>query len=370
MKARLILDGKRGALGGTERVAGYQAAALERRGWEVEWVNTERLPRVPTCRRYPALNLALASLTLSRAVRKLPRVALSLSHGCYGAFTPGPRLHLYHGTFAGLEAACREGLPLPDRMVMRGVNGMLETACGHGAIRTAVSHQAQDEVRRYYGLACARVVHNGVELDHFCRKVDRTAARRHWNLPEGRFLVLVVGRMDYGKGRNILREMLPLLPPEAMAVIAAPSWSGLDTLPPEQYLHIPGVPYGELPALYQACDAHLSPSLYEGFGLTAIEAWASGIPVVSGRLGLLRELEGLEPSLDACLADVGDARGLAAAVEQLVRDPELGKRQAEWGSALVAERFAIERVTTEYHELIQQVLDRDKRESSSGIGSS
>jgi glycosyltransferase involved in cell wall biosynthesis len=254
-------------------------------------------------------------------------------------------------------------------MVMRGVNGLLETACGRGATRAAVSRQAQDEVRRYYRRASARVVHNGVEFDHFRAKVDRSAARRRWSLPDDRFLVLVVGRMDYGKGRNILREMLPLLPPEALAVIAAPSWSGLDTLPSERYIHIPGAPYAELPALYQACDAHLSPSLYEGFGLTAIEAWASGIPVVSGRLGLLRELEGLEASLDACLADVGDPRGLAAAVERLVRDPELGKKQAEWGSALVEERFTIERVTTEYQELIQQALDQGKRASSLGSGS-
>lgn len=361
MKARLVLDGKRGALGGTERVAGYQSSVLERRGWDVEWVNTSIAGRLPTSRRFPALNLAFASLALSRAVRKLPRVPLTLSHGCYGAGLSGPRIHLYHGTFAGLEEACREGLPRLDRLVLRWVNGLLETGCGRGATCAAVSRQAESEVQRFYRLRVKRVIHNGIELDHFAGRVDPLAARRRWGLPEDRPLALVVGRMDFGKGRNVLRALIPQLPPQVLLVIAAPSWSGLDTLPADRFIHIPGVPYAELPALYQACDLHLSPSLYEGFGLTAIESWASGTPVVSGRIGVMRELAGQEPSLDACLADVGDAAGLAAAVARLVQQPALGASQAAWGKELVAEHFTVERMAAEYDQLVQETLSGGTR---------
>src|SRR5262249_56552139 len=68
-----------------------------------------------------------------------------------------------------------------------------------------------------------------------------------------------------------------------------------------------GVPDEQMPALYNAIDLLLFPSLYEGFGWPPLEAMASGTPVVCSRAGSLDEVVG-----DAALtADPEDLDALA-----------------------------------------------------------
>jgi len=64
-------------------------------------------------------------------------------------------------------------------------------------------------------------------------------------------------------------------------------------LHPEPGLHIAGeIPDGELAALYSGATAFLYPSLYEGFGLPALEAMSCGAAVITSRDPALRELGG------------------------------------------------------------------------------
>jgi glycosyltransferase involved in cell wall biosynthesis len=247
-------------------------------------------------------------------------------------------------------------LPGLDYLVVGRVNAFFERASGKGAQRIAVSRRAAREVEQFYGLRGQRVVHNAVDIEHFQPQDDVAALRARWGLPEDRFLLLAVGRMDYGKGRDVVREMLKELPESVTLVVAAPQHAKMDTFPADRLCLIPGVPYAELPALYSACDALLCASLYEGFALTPIESWACGTPVVTGRVGVLEELAGSEASLDVCLTEVGDASALAAAVRRLVEDPDLRRRQSEWGRDLVASRFSMARFEADYLDVCRGAL--------------
>ena len=72
-----------------------------------------------------------------------------------------------------------------------------------------------------------------------------------------------------------------------------------------------------LPGLYAGAAAFVLPSLYEGFGLTALEALAAGVPVVAADRGALSEVCG-----DAAqLVDPTDAEAVAAALERALDDP-------------------------------------------------
>lgn len=76
------------------------------------------------------------------------------------------------------------------------------------------------------------------------------------------------------------------------------------------------VPYEDLPALYNAADVFVYPSVYEGFGLPPLEAMACGTPVITGNQASLPEVVG-----DAGLmVDPFDADAFADAMDRLLFD--------------------------------------------------
>jgi glycosyltransferase involved in cell wall biosynthesis len=79
------------------------------------------------------------------------------------------------------------------------------------------------------------------------------------------------------------------------------------------------VPDEHLPGLYAGAKAFVLPSLHEGFGLTALEAMACGVPVVAARSGALPETCG-----DAArYVDPRDPQAIAATVRQAIDDDAL-----------------------------------------------
>jgi glycosyltransferase involved in cell wall biosynthesis len=66
-----------------------------------------------------------------------------------------------------------------------------------------------------------------------------------------------------------------------------------------------------MPALYRAATSVVCPSVKEGFGLVALEAMASGIPVIASRLAPFTEYLGDE---DVAWCDPFDAASIAAAM--------------------------------------------------------
>jgi glycosyltransferase involved in cell wall biosynthesis len=83
----------------------------------------------------------------------------------------------------------------------------------------------------------------------------------------------------------------------------------------------------ELPFLYGACALVLYPSLYEGFGLPALESMASGAPLVASNTSSLPEVVG-----DAgLLVDPNDPVAIAGAVERLLCDEKIRSAKIKSG---------------------------------------
>jgi glycosyltransferase involved in cell wall biosynthesis len=94
-------------------------------------------------------------------------------------------------------------------------------------------------------------------------------------------------------------------------------------------------PEAELPALYSGACLFVFPSLYEGFGLPALEAMACGTPVVCSNSSSLPEVTG-----DAgLLVDPLDVQAMADGMRQVLEDETLRQVMAEKGLCL-ARRFS------------------------------
>lgn len=115
--------------------------------------------------------------------------------------------------------------------------------------------------------------------------------------------------------------------------------------------------------LLACADLFLLPSEQESFGLVALEAQASGVPVVGTSDTGLAEVvrHGVTGSLHA----VGDVDGMAEASIELLRDASLWAARSEAARARAVEHYAAERVIPLYEELYRKVLDGDTSAGSS-----
>jgi glycosyltransferase involved in cell wall biosynthesis len=147
-----------------------------------------------------------------------------------------------------------------------------------------------------------RVVPNGVD-ERFRPLRDEKrleAVRRHWGLPK-RF-ALCVGNINPHKNVPRLLQAMRLVSAEedvervlvGESVRRDPKVQAIrEALARERAVrHVPFVPHAELPAFYSLAELLVTPSLYEGFGLTPLEAMACGTPVVAARRASLPEVLG------------------------------------------------------------------------------
>ncbi len=98
------------------------------------------------------------------------------------------------------------------------------------------------------------------------------------------------------------------------------------------------LPDDELKALVASADAVVVPSLYEPFGLVALEAAATGVPLAVSDTGGLRDL--VEPGVTGVRFTPDDPRALAAAVGELLAQPAIARRMARAASRRVVADFS------------------------------
>jgi glycosyltransferase involved in cell wall biosynthesis len=143
------------------------------------------------------------------------------------------------------------------------------------------------------------VIRNGVDVSKFNIKIDSQAIRRRYAKPDEK-MVLYVGRLVHEKGVHVLigavPKVLSVLPDVNFVIVGEGGMK--EYLSKEawdfgvaDHVFFPGfVDEETLISLYKASDAAVFPSLYEPFGITALEAMAAKTPVVVSDTGGLAEI--------------------------------------------------------------------------------
>ena len=122
----------------------------------------------------------------------------------------------------------------------------------------------------------------------------------------------------------------------------------------------------QIAELYAESTIAVVPSLYEGFGLPAVEAMACGIPLISSDGGALGEVAG-----DAALVvPAGDVAALAAAIQELLENPERREELGRLGRARAEREFSwqvcAQRLVAHYRSVIESTAQHPRAAQESG----
>ena len=118
-----------------------------------------------------------------------------------------------------------------------------------------------------------------------------------------------------------------------------------------------GVSDAELARLLASSEVACIPSLYEGFSLPAVEAMASGTPIVASRAGALPEVLG-DDGACAELVEPGNVEELTAALGELLDSPEKRHSLGAAGRRRALDVYSWESVAAQTVNVYQRAIDR------------
>jgi len=219
----------------------------------------------------------------------------------------------------------------------------------HRAQRVIVcSQHMRDEIGRLFHLAPERVdvVANGIDLGRWKASAADIARARDRYAGTGPLLVFC-GRLEWEKGAHTLVDALPRLRrrlPGLRVVIAGRGGAAADLERQVRERRVASlvtfagwIPERELHGLMAAADALVIPSIYEPFGLVALEGAALSSPLVVARTGGLSEF--VIDGQTGRIFDPGDPADLARAVTDAVRDPTTSRELAKAARARLRESY-------------------------------
>lgn len=265
-----------------------------------------------------------------------------------------PQVITMHGSDVRLARAVRPAHPLM-RAVLRAAT-----------VRTAVSSWLADEASQIVPGAEIRVGPMPIDMRLFTDEASTdpppgtaTGQAAADEAHAQRNDLLFVGRLNRQKG---LQDLLDAMACEPLSTRRVPVvhldviGDGPDRPRLEAHARAIGIAdrirwHGALPQprlvpFYRRAAVVVVPSREEGLGLVAVEAQLCRAPVVAYASGGLPDV--VQPGAGGALVPVGDVRALAAAIGELLEDPDRRDRAGAIAQAAMRSRFAPEAVGTQY----------------------
>jgi glycosyltransferase involved in cell wall biosynthesis len=233
-------------------------------------------------------------------------------------------------------------------------------------VLVAVSPEVRDELVEL-GVAPREkfaVIRLGIPLEE--RLGDPTADadyRRLYGIPPGAFVVGWVGRMTGVKDTGAVIEIVRAAREQGVDAVLCMVGDGPDRVRLEQLAHELGIARScyfvgyqeDVAGYYRLFDAFLLPSVNEGTPVSAIEALASGTPVVANRVGGVPDV--VRDGVDGFLVEHGDVVGAGNKIAALADDGKLRVRLGDAGRVRVLERYTVSRLVDDVDRLYRALLD-------------
>jgi glycosyltransferase involved in cell wall biosynthesis len=208
------------------------------------------------------------------------------------------------------------------------------------------------------------VIPNGIRAEKFqfaFPDSERAAFRARFAEPN-QPMIFFVGRMVREKGVQILLQALPIvraqIPNAKLVIVGGGYRAHLEEF--VRFCHLEAavqftgfIPDAELLRLYRVVDVAVYPSLYEPFGIVALEAMAAGAPVVVSDAGGLKEVVRHEAT--GILTWAGNPESLAWGILRVLQDPVAARRRVQNALKTVQREFNWARIARHTQQVYRRV---------------
>lgn len=274
------------------------------------------------------------------------------------------------GVLAGAVDGSNSGLP-PESAIVRLLKAPARAIYRRADHVVCIGRDLEREALRA-GMPRERVHYlpHGVDLQRFrpAEPGERDRIRGEIGWPLDRRIVLFLGRLSQEKGvLDLLDAWRSANRSDAMLALVGPDMAGhrWDAgAPGRTYVALHGLAdrvrfegaAADPAPFYRAADVFVQPSHFEALGNTALEAMATGLPVVTSGVGGLGDF--CVDGVNALFHEPHSPPSLAAVLARMLDDAPLRDRLAKAGLQTVTERFELNALLDRYARLLEAAVDR------------
>jgi len=210
---------------------------------------------------------------------------------------------------------------------------------------------------------------NGVDVSDFVGTFNKRNFRREFASPAEK-IVLFVGRLVYEKGAGVLLEAIPrvLQKVNCKVIIGSEGYMKEELVAQTKRLgigqHVVFTGYIDettLRRLYRVADVCVFPSLYEPFGIVALEAMAAKAPVVVSDVGGFSEI--VRDGVNGVKVVPNDAESLAASIIRVLADPAYAENLRANAAKIVQDQYSWNQIAVLTKIIYEEVLEAYRKGS-------
>ncbi len=227
------------------------------------------------------------------------------------------------------------------------------------------SYYMRDEIHNCFSTPYEkiRVIPNGIDAAKFRHKFDKPAFRARY-AADNEKIIFFVGRMVREKGASVLIDAFTRVLSQyndTKLIIAGGGHRDHLVSQAEGHgiadrIYFTGYIDDEtLIRLYLTADLAVFPSLYEPFGIVALEAMAARVPVVVSDIGGLREV--VSHGVCGISTWANNPDSLAWGILQILNNPEAAKRMANTGYRKATTEYSWDRIAKTTDDCYRGVLE-------------
>jgi glycosyltransferase involved in cell wall biosynthesis len=232
------------------------------------------------------------------------------------------------------------------------------------AAQTVTTQVQGEKLKELYNFTADNVsaIPPGVDVHHF--KPPESGQAVETKLPKP--YIFTLSRIDTNKGHDLLLHAFDVLRkqiPDIHLVIGGGSpdpqerelgvRASMEKIVAQRGMRdrveiIGYVPDELVVPYYSQCELFALPSLFEPFGMTALEAMACGRPVVASKFGGIRNV--ITSGESGLLVDPQNDQEFAGAMQKLLQDKEMSDRLRETGRKIIQEKYSWEAIAERHLE--------------------